>query len=113
LGEPPLGLEFFPQKFQIFQFFFLLGQKNLIGPCQKYPGQRQVGPLFIAGLKYVSIESGPISYLGIFGPQNFISLGFGVWLTQGPGGWIGRIILLLRTLLEMVQRSVQDWSSNP
>jgi len=35
-----------------------------------------------------------------------ICLGFGVWVTPGAGGWVSRVILVLKTFLELVQRSV-------
>jgi len=35
-------------------------------------------------------------------------LGFGLWDTPGSRGWVGGVMLVLRTLLELVGRSVQN-----
>jgi len=35
-------------------------------------------------------------------------LGFGVWGTPGSRGWVGRVMLVLRTFPELVWRSVQN-----
>jgi len=44
-----LGLEYFLQKRQIFQFFPFGSRKIPLGQVKKYPGQGQVGLLFTAG----------------------------------------------------------------
>jgi len=35
-------------------------------------------------------------------------LGFGVWGTLGSRGWVGRVMLVLRTFPELAGRSVQN-----
>jgi len=37
-----------------------------------------------------------------------IYLGFGVWGTPGPRGWVGGVILVLRIFPELVWRSAQN-----
>jgi len=51
------GLENFPLKSQIFQFFSVRVKKIALGWVKKYPGQRQVSLLFATGRD----GSGPIS----------------------------------------------------
>jgi len=42
------------------------------------------------------------------GLSSVICLGFGVWGTQGSGGQVGRVIIVLRPFPELVWRSVQN-----
>jgi len=51
----------FPLKIPAFQFFLFGVKKFSMGWVKKYPSQRWVGPLFIAGLKYARVWS--IAYL--------------------------------------------------
>jgi len=51
-GRPPLILENFPQKSQI---FFNLVKKTSSGRVKKYTGQGQVGPLFTVCQKYARV----------------------------------------------------------
>jgi len=42
----------------------------------------------------------------VFSPMTH--LGFEVWGTPGPRGWVGVVMLVLRTFPELVWRSVQN-----
>jgi len=54
-----LGLENFPQKSQIFQFFSFRVKKISSGQVKKYSGQRWVSLLFTVGQNYAWVGSGP------------------------------------------------------
>jgi len=50
--------------------------------------------------------SGHFTLHKVFSP--LAHLGFRVWGTQGSRGWVGRVMLVLRTFPELVGRSVQN-----
>jgi len=50
--------------------------------------------------------SGHLTLHKVFFPVTH--LGFGVWGTPGSRGWVGEVMLMLRTFPELVGRSVQN-----
>jgi len=56
--------------------------------------------------KYDLLANAFFEYQSFF--LQWICLGFGVWDTQGSGGQVGRVKLVLRTFPELVRRSVQN-----
>jgi len=64
--------------------------------------------LALPGKNLMSLRhpSGHFPFNKVFSPVT--RLGFGVWGNPGSRGWVGRVMLVLRTFPELVGRSVQN-----
>jgi len=84
-------------------------------PCDTFPGGQmekilttsQPGPC-AAQEKFDELT--PPIWIFYVAQSFLFHLDFGVWGIPGSRGWVGRVMLVLRTFPELVGRSVQNWS---